>query len=288
MALKIIDADTRRVNAAKRGSIFVVGEPGVGKTCLLWTLPEQETLALDFEGGFKSVSSWGGDSIEIRTFLDAADIACLIGGGDPALPANELLSSAHYEAVKARYPTFNIDKYNYIFFDSISELSFAAWQYARQQPRAFTDKGAFDPWGAYGTLAENMLTLIRHMQHSNKNVIFVGRLEMTKGGWRPQLEGAKTAKDLPFVVDQVVSMSFFDFANNAWTHNPKGGAIRAFCCRANNPFGLPGKERTLGNIELIEEPNLLKLLAKINAPAAAAHAAKALNHTKGDSNAGQS
>jgi hypothetical protein len=278
MALKIITADARRANAAKRGSIFVVGEPGVGKTCLLWGLPEQETLALDFEGGFKSVSSWGGDSFEIRTFLDAADIACLIGGGDPALPDNELLSSAHYNAVKDRYADFNIDKYGYIFFDSISELSFAAWQYARQQPRAFNDKGAFDPWGAYGTLAENMTTMIRHMQHSNKNIIFVGRLEMTKAGYKPQLEGAKTAKDLPYIVDQVVSMSFFDYANGGWTHNPHGGEYRAFCCRANNPFGLPAKERTLGNVEMIEEAHIGKLMAKINQPVTAA-AGQALNST---------
>ena len=32
----------------------------------------------------KSVQGWPGDSIPIRAWLDAVDIACLIGGIDPA------------------------------------------------------------------------------------------------------------------------------------------------------------------------------------------------------------
>ena len=83
MALKIISADERMAQAHLRGSVFVGGGYKVGKTSLLYTLPADTTLALDFEGGFKSVETWRGDVIEIRDFVDAVDIACLIGGIDP-------------------------------------------------------------------------------------------------------------------------------------------------------------------------------------------------------------
>ena len=54
--------------------------PSVGKTSLLKTLPPETTLCVDLEAGMKSVQDWPGDSIPIRAWLDAVDIACLIGG----------------------------------------------------------------------------------------------------------------------------------------------------------------------------------------------------------------
>ena len=281
MPLKIVTADERRATASKRGSVLIVGPTGCGKTSLLYTLPADSTLALDYEGGFKSVQTWPGHSIELRTFLDTADVVALITGPDPALPNTELLSVAHYEDVKKRYPDFDATSYENIFFDSVSELSYAAKRWSMQQPRAFTDRGVADIRGAYGVLADAMLSLLRHLQHSQKNVFFVGKLmQDDKGQYEPMLEGAKTGRELPYIVDQVVSMSFFDQVDGAWRHNPAGGQTRAFCCRAGNPFGLPAKERTMGNIEMIEEPHLGKLIAKINAPVAASAAAALTTNLK--------
>ena len=39
----------------------------------------------------KSVQDWRGDSIPVRTFADALDIACLIGGINPAADDERLL-----------------------------------------------------------------------------------------------------------------------------------------------------------------------------------------------------
>lgn len=270
MAIRIVTADERRAKASKRGSILVTGAYGVGKTSLLYTLDPTTTLALDFEGGFKSVQTWGGDSIEIRTFLEACDVACLIGGPNLALSPNDLLSQAHYDAVLKQYAGFDLSKYNTIFFDSVSDLSHAAWHFAKQTARAWTERGAFDSRGAYGALAENLLALLRHLQHTEKNVIFTAKLNQVQGAWEIEIEGAKTGREFPGIVDQVVSYSFFDFAETGgWSHNPVSGSVRAFCCQKGNPWTLPAKERTLGNVGLIEEPHLGKLIAKINAPAAA-------------------
>ena len=248
--------------------MLVAGPAGVGKTSLLYTLDASATLALDFEGGFKSVQTWRGDSIQIRSFLDAADLACLVGGPNPALSPNDLFSQGHFDAISAKYPGLIQPRHRTIFFDSISDLSHAGWHYAKQTPRATTKDGKFDGLGAYGALAENMLLLLRHMQHSDKNCIFTCKLDHDdKLGYLLQIEGGKTGRELPGIVDQVITMSDFDFVNGGYIHNPGKGSFKAFCCRAVNPWGLPGKERTQGNVSLIEEPHLGKLIEKINAPA---------------------
>ena len=52
-------------------------------------------------------------------------------------------------------------------------------------------------------------------------------------------------------------------ATGAWSHNLGKGAVRAFCCRSPNPWGLPAGDRS-GRLELIEEPHLGHLIAKTN------------------------
>jgi hypothetical protein len=47
------------------------------------------------EAGLKSVQGWQGDSISIRTFPDAVDIVCLIGGVNPAASDAEFYSAPH-------------------------------------------------------------------------------------------------------------------------------------------------------------------------------------------------
>lgn len=275
MALKIISADERMANAHMRGSVFVGGGYKVGKTSLLYTLPPEQTLALDFEGGFKSVETWGGDVIEIRDFVDAVDIACLVGGVDPSSGPNDMFSANHYERAKKEYPEIaaKMDRYRYVFFDSVSRLSFAAAKFARQQPESYTDKGKFDGRAMYGLIATNMLAILNHMQHSRKNCIFIGLLDETEDAfhrpmWVIQMEGAKTARELPGIVDQIVTMGIFDFdeKTGAWTLNPNG-QHRAFVCHRANPWNFPAGTRSVGNVDLMEEPHLGRLIEKLNSPA---------------------
>lgn len=274
MALKIISADERMANAHKRGSVFVGGGFKIGKTSLLYSLPPETTLALDFEGGFKSVETWGGDVIEIRDFVDAVDITCLIGGVDPSSGPNDMFSVDHFARCLKAYPQIadKMEKYRYVFFDSVSRLSFAASKFAKQQPESFSEKGKFDKWGMYGLIASNMITLLNHLQHSNKNCIFIGLLEDAEDEfgrhyWRIQMEGAKTARELPGIVDQVVAMAIFDFdeATGAFTLNPNGKE-RAFVCHRANPWNFPAGTRSVGNVELMEEPHLGRLIEKLNMP----------------------
>lgn len=281
MAMQIISADQRRAQAKEKNSLLVLGEYNVGKTSLLYTLPPEQTLALDFEGGFKSVETWGGDSITLRAYDEAEDIACLIGGPDPAAGPRDPYCQAHYDHVKKEYAAFNMDKYKYIFFDSISEMVARAKVKARNENwvvQKKTNEIVLDGLGVFGDLADSVLALVRHMQHSpGRTVIFVGRLEnvfddFKREIWQPQLDGNKIKRELPGIVDQVITMGFFDYnaPSDTWTHNPGGkGAHRAFCCRRQNPWGLPAKERTIGRLEMIEEPHLGHLLEKINAPATA-------------------
>jgi hypothetical protein len=80
-----------------------------------------------------------------------------------------------------------------------------------------------------------------------------------------QTEGAKVRAELPYIVDQVVTLADFnhDAATNTWTHNFGRGQHRAFCCQSPNPWGLPAGDRS-GRLDLIEQPDLGRLIAKIN------------------------
>ena len=53
--LKLVTAAERLAGAARKTSIVVAGRAKVGKTSLLLTLPEAETIALDFEAGLNAV-----------------------------------------------------------------------------------------------------------------------------------------------------------------------------------------------------------------------------------------
>ena len=89
-----------------------------------------------------------------------------------------------------------------------------AW--AKTRPEAFSEKtGKPDVRGAYGLLAREVIALLKHLQHApGKTVIFVGVLErivdeFNREHWQPQMEGGKAARELPAIVDQVITMSLF-------------------------------------------------------------------------------
>ncbi|HEY6992656.1 MAG TPA: AAA family ATPase, partial [Xanthobacteraceae bacterium] len=96
MALRIITADQRLAEAHAKTTMAIFGSSGVGKTSLLKTLPPAETLCIDLEAGMKSVQDWPGDSIPVRSFADALDIGCLIGGVNPAADEKTFFCGSHY------------------------------------------------------------------------------------------------------------------------------------------------------------------------------------------------
>jgi hypothetical protein len=101
------------------------------------------------------------------------------------------------------------------------------------------------------------------MQHArSKTVIFVSVLEKIVDDfgvsrWEIQLEGQRTGRELPAIVDEVITMHFVDFGDGK-------PPVRAFVC-GPNALGLPGKDRS-GRLSQFEEPHLGKLFAKLTPP----------------------
>jgi hypothetical protein len=269
MALRIISADERLAALQSKNTVVIFGPPNVGKTSQIWTLDQATTLFIDIEAGMKSVQDWPGDSIPVRAFTDFTDVACLIGGANPALRDRDFFSVAHHEHVAKAYAGLDLKKYTTLFVDSITDLTRIAMHYAKTTPYAVNEHGKDDIRGAYGELGRQVIDALKHLQHAPMvNIVFVGILELEidkfkRETWQPQMEGAKAGRELPGIVNNVVTMSWFDFTPAGPIHNPEKGEHRAFVCQKINPWSLPAKDRS-GNLDLLEEPHLGKLIAKMN------------------------
>lgn len=257
--MKIMNSNERlKVQTGVKMVIF--GPYGIGKTSLLRTIDEP-TLCLDFEAGLLAVQGWQGDSISIRTWNQARDIACLIGGPNPALKADSFYSQRHYEHVSSKYKELEFSKYRCIFIDSITVASRLCLLWAKMQPEAFSERsGKQDMRATYGLLAQEMMAWLNQFQHiPDKDIILVGTLgqyldDFNRPTWLPQCEGAKTASEIPGIVDEVISM--------VGIKQDDGTEKRSFVCHALNPLGLPAKSRSK-RTNMVEEPHLGKLLTKI-------------------------
>ena len=91
MTLRIITADERLSASENKTSLAIFGPPGVGKTTLITSMPEEKAVCFDLEAGMKSVQDWRGPSIPIRSFEDFRDLVILIGGPDPGAASRQLL-----------------------------------------------------------------------------------------------------------------------------------------------------------------------------------------------------
>jgi hypothetical protein len=249
--VKIIDADQRL--AEKRGvKALLVGPTGVGKTSLLRTLDPDRTLFVDIEAGDLAVQDVAVDATRIKDWPTARDLACRIGGPDPSFPGTACYSKRHYDAVGGAID--NLDKYDVIFVDSITAISRLSFRWSEQQPEAFSERtGKKDIRGAYGLHGREMITWLHQFQHARgKSVIFVGILEkiadeFNKPEWQLQLEGAKTGRELPGIVDQIITMQWLNFGD--------GTPLRGFVCSQPNRWNFPAKDRS-GRLKQLEEPHL--------------------------------
>lgn len=274
MSLRIITADERLSASENKTSLAVFGPPGVGKTTLIKTLPTDKAVCFDLEAGMKSVQDWHGPSIPIRSFPDFRDLVILIGGPDPAQHPGSYYGSDYHAHVQREYAESGLETFlkdrSIIFVDSITDLTRQAMAYAKQQPEAFSDRtGKPDVRGAYGLLGREVIQALKHLQHARgKTVIFVGVLEKITdefgaSSWVPQMEGTKAGRELPGIVDQVLSMQLFGKdADGAWTLDEKS-TDRRLVCQSGNPWGLPAKDRS-GRLDMTEPPDLAALLAKID------------------------
>jgi hypothetical protein len=109
---------------------------------------------------------------------------------------------------------------------------------ARPSRRRIREKnGKPDTRGAYGLLGQEMITALTHLQHvRDKHVIYVAILEektddFNRRYYQLQLEGSKTALELPGVLDEVVTLAILKADD--------GTTYRGFVTRADNPDRLP-------------------------------------------------
>jgi hypothetical protein len=263
--VKLLTAAERQ--AERRGvKALIVGVPGVGKTSLFNGLtPEAQdtTLVFDCEAGDLAILGLSVASVRPRIWPECRDIACILGGANPALPASAAYSSAHYEAVSANPAMAELAHYQIIGVDSLTEISRICRTWCELQPESFSDRGKKDLRGTYGLVAREMIGWLQQMQHAReKTVVFIAVLEKVTddfgvSSWGIQLEGQRTARELPAIVDEVITMHAIDFGD--------GKPVRAFVCTSPNPWGLPAKDRS-GRLSQVEEPHLGKLLAKLIPP----------------------
>jgi len=258
--LKIISADERMAQD-KGVKALIVGPAGVGKTTLLRTLNPKTTLFIDLEAGDLAVQDVKVDTFQPRTWEECRDLAVYLGGPNPALPPTAVFSQAHYDAVvQSMGGPDALNKYETYFIDSITVAGRLCFQWCEQQPESFNDRGKKNMLGTYGLMGREMIAWLTHLQHTRgRNVIFVGILENLKDefnvtSWALQIEGGKTGKELPGIVDQIVTMQFVSFG--------EGLPVRALVCTAPNQWAYPAKDRS-GRLEQIEEPHLGKWLAKL-------------------------
>jgi AAA domain len=256
--LKIITASERL--AEKRGiKGLIVGPPGVGKTSLLRTLNPDRTLFIDIEAGDLSVQDVPVDTIRLSDWPTARDLACRITGPNPSYPPVACYSEAHFNDIGGALE--NLDKYDTIFIDSITAASRLSFRWAEQQPESFSDRsGKKDTRGAYGLHGREMINWLNQLQHARgKNVVFVGILErvtdeFNRSEFVVQMEGSKTGRELPGIVDQIITMQWLDFGD--------GPPTRAFVCASPNPWSYPAKDRS-GRLDQVEKPDLGELIVKL-------------------------
>ncbi len=262
--IPIITADQRKAEKKGiKGCIF--GQSGIGKTSLLWTLPEESTLFFDVEAGDLAVEDWEGDSFRPKTWQECRDFAVFVGGPNPALRDDQVYSQAHFDSVCERYGDPKVlDKYHTVFVDSITVAGRLCLQWCKGQPEARSERtGKVDTRGAYGLHGQEMITFLTHLQHTrDKHVWLVGILDekmddFNRRVFTPQIDGSKTGLELPGIVDQVITM--------ADVPNENGEPVRVFINHTLNTFGYPAKDRS-GRLSLYEEAHLGRLMEKIHSP----------------------
>lgn len=261
MGLSIITADDRMKE--QRGvKALLLGQAGVGKTSLLRTLDPASTLFIDLEAGNLAVQDVPVDELRPQTWEECRDLACFLAGPNLNVRPRDLYGQAHYDACVAKFGSADeLAKYETIFVDSLTVAGRHCFTWCETQPESFNAKGEKNLLGTYGLHGREIIQWVTRLQQARtRNVVFVCLLDekeddFKRKTWAPQIDGSKASREIPGIVDEVISMAII--------RPDEGEPFRAFITNPDNPWGFPAKDRS-GRLEPMEEPHLGRLFAKLN------------------------
>jgi len=205
---------------------LVYGDAGIGKTCLMATAPRP--IILSCESGLLSLGELEIPYIEIDSVQDI------------------------YDAFEYLTETDAGDKFDTICLDSISEIG--------EVFLAALKKEYKDARQAYTILADELGALIRKFRDiKGKNILFSAKeVRITDDDtgittYMASMPGKNLLNGLPFFFDEVFYMTKMQ--------GDEGETYRVL--KTQTDFGFRAKDRS-GKLNYIEEPDLSKIISKIN------------------------
>jgi|ERR1700733_9475314 hypothetical protein len=244
-------------------SIVLAGPSGIGKTWQIQTLDPARTLVIDVDRGALPLLNFPVDIVRPSGWEEIADLFCLIGGPNPSLPPSSAYSQAHFQKISG---LIDVTRYDTIVLDGTAQIGRESYRFAETHPESTPRSGGKDTRQLYGQHARQMISGLQQVQRGapNKVIVMTAILERVgedqgRAECRVQLEGDKTARELPGIVDHVITLNWIAFGDGK-------PPMRAFVCASPNQWGLPAKTRS-DRLSQVEEPDLGKLIRKLLTPA---------------------
>lgn len=160
--------------------MIVYGQSGIGKTTLLGTLPENETLIVSAESGLLCLQDKSIDVVEVKT----------------------------YDAVRAAfgYLAKNEDegKYKFVCIDSLTEISDLLVKHLKAKEEYKNPSNALKLWGEF---SETMIGLIKAFRDLPRHIVFTALSDDVNDGGiitkKPMIAGNKAQQLMPSFFDEV-------------------------------------------------------------------------------------
>jgi len=223
--------------STNRFAALVYGEPGMGKTSLLRTIPEgQRACVLSAESGLLCVrdlvTSQRVEGFELASF-------------DDLRTAYEQLQTKEFK-----------ERYQWVFLDSLTEIGQRCIEGLKESGR-YSEKDAFKLWGEYGEKMTAMVKAFRDARDFSVVMSALAKAESDDLGRRfikPDLQG-RIGERLPALFDLVFYMD---------VEKVEGEDTRVFITSPTDTSRghVVAKDRS-GKLNQVEKPDLTHIFSKI-------------------------